>query len=125
MLLAAPCFFEGESYKSEEGRGVTDRGVTALKVLRGFERLGGRFGYFLFFFPLREGYGGGSEAAPGGGGDPFFIENPRRRGVFSRRGRMAGTVSAANWEIWGGGLNIFFFGAETSTKEVFRGFQRF
>ena len=40
--------------------------------------LGGRFGYFLFFFC--SGRGKGESEARRGGGDPFFIENPRRGG---------------------------------------------
>ena len=64
----------------------------------------------------------GESEAPGWGGIVFVIENPRRGGGCSRRGRGrgAGRVSAANWGIFGGGgrerLNIFFE-AETSTKE--------
>ena len=67
-----------------------------------YEKLGGRFGYFLFF--SARGGGRGSPRHQEGGGDPFFIENPKRGGggVF-RRGRGAGRVSAVNWGIWGGG----------------------
>ena len=59
----------------------------------------------------------------GGGGVDFFIENPRRGGVFQGRDRGVGIVSAANCGIWGagGGGLFFFFGAETSTKKVRRG----
>ena len=61
--------------------------------------------------------GKGESEARGGGGGPIFIGNPKR-GVFRReRGRGAGRVSAANWGIGGGGLNIFL-GAEMSTKYV-------
>ena len=59
----------------------------------------------FFFFLLGEGEG--ESEAPGreGGGDRFFIENPRRGGGASRRGRGrgAGRVSAANWGNFGGG----------------------
>ena len=51
---------------------------------------------------LREGEG--QSEAPGGGGDLFFIENPRRGGGFQDgRGRRAGRASAANWGSLGGG----------------------
>ena len=49
-----------------------------------------------------------------------MIENPRGGGgVFQERGGggEAGRVSAGNLGV--GGLNIFFFGAETPTKEDF------
>ena len=59
---------------------------------------------FNFFFSAWGGEGG----LPRGGreGVGFFIENPRRGGGgFCRRGRGrgAGRVSAANWEIFFGG----------------------
>ena len=63
--------------------------------------------FFIFFCS------GESEAAGRGGGwGRFFIENPRRGGGFSRRGRGAGRVSAANWGILRGGCGgakYFFF----------------
>ena len=68
--------------------------------------LGGRFGYFLFFFCSGRGKGGFE--APGGGGIHHLLKIPG--GVGSRRGRGAGRVSAANWGLWGGGgANFFFF----------------
>ena len=70
---------------------------------------------FYFFFCSGRGKGE-SEAA--GRGVRFFIENPRRGGGVSRRGRGAGRVSVANWGFWerGGGAKYFFFRAEMSTK---------
>ena len=63
----------------------------------------------FYFFLLGEGEWGSSRRQDGG--DPFFIENPRRGGGGFRRDRGAGRVSAANWGIGGGGgLNIFFRG---------------
>ena len=50
-----------------------------------------------YFFLLGEGEGGVRGARRGGGGDPFFIENPRR---FRRGG--GGFQSVANWGIFGG-----------------------
>ena len=75
-------------------------------------KLGGRFGYFLFF---RLGGGEGESGATGREGGRFCIENPRRGG-FSQEGvgggEGAGRVSAGNLgELGGGGgLNIFFRG---------------
>ena len=57
-----------------------------------------------------------------GGGVGFFWGKSQGGEGFSGGGRArgAGRVSAPNWGIfffWGGGnLNIFFSGAETSTK---------
>ena len=72
--------------------------------------LGGRFGYFLFFL-LGEEEGG--VRGRWEGGCRFFIENPRRRGGFSRRGRGRGAgsvLACGELGIFGGGLNIFFRG---------------
>ena len=70
--------------------------------------IGGRFGYFLFFFCSGEGEGG-VRGARRGGGIGFLIANPTRGGGRFPGGGGAGRVSAANWGIWGGGgLNIFF-----------------
>ena len=77
--------------------------------------LGGRFGYFLFFCSGR-----GESEAPGGAGR-FFIENPTRGVGFSRRGRGREGVCGelGHFFFWGGGgLNIFFGGPETSTKNI-------
>ena len=62
----------------------------------------------IFTFLLL-GEGEGESEAPGGGGDRFSIENPREGGGFPGLGG-AGRVSAANWGMGGGGLNIFFRG---------------
>ena len=53
----------------------------------------------------------GEFEAPGGGGQ-FFIENPRRGGVFRRGGGEGpGGCLQRIWELGGGGgLNIFFRG---------------
>ena len=63
--------------------------------------------FFIFF--SAQGREKGESEAPGGGGDRFFIENPRRGGGF-QEWEGPGGFSAANWGIWGGGLNIFFRG---------------
>ena len=55
-----------------------------------------------------------SEVPWGGRGDRFFIENPRRGGGVSSTGGAEGPGGCL-WQIWGGGLNIFF-GAEMSAK---------
>ena len=63
--------------------------------------LGGRFGYFLFFFCL--GRGGLESEAAGRGGVDFLLKIPEG-GVSRRgRGRGAGRVSASNWGFLGGG----------------------
>ena len=67
----------------------------------------------MFF--LLGGGGRGSPRRREGRRGSVFIENPRRGVLQDRRGREAGRVSAADWGI-SGGLNIFFFGAEMSTK---------
>ena len=54
----------------------------------------------FYFFCSGEGKGGESEVPGEGGGDDFFIENPRGGGVLpgggGRGGREAGRVSAGN-----------------------------
>ena len=61
----------------------------------------------IFYF-FCSGEGKGEFEAPGGG-EQFFIENPRRGGLrqVGAEGRGAGRVFAGNF---GGGLNIFFRG---------------
>ena len=71
--------------------------------------LGGRVGYFLFFFLLGKGEGGVRGARRGG--IHFLLKIPGGGG-FSRRGRGAGRVSAANLgNLEGGGGQFFFFSA--------------
>ena len=67
----------------------------------------------FYFFLLGEGEGG-VRGARKGGGDPFFIEHPRRGGVPAGAEGPGGCLRRIG-EFGGGGLNIFF-GAETSTK---------
>ena len=75
--------------------------------------------FFIFFA-----WGRGSRGARGGG-LAFFTENPRRGGVSRRgRGRGAGRVSASNWGIWGGGLNIFFRGRNVHQEKAPRNPQK-
>ena len=71
--------------------------------------IGGRFGYFLFFCSGRKG-------GAGRWGGRFLIANPRGGG--SPEGGGAEGPAGCLWRIgeWGGGLNIFFFGAEMSIK---------
>ena len=80
----------------------------------GLSKLGGRFGYFLFFFFCSGGEG--ESEAPVGWVARLFIENPRRGGVSRARER-----GARGWEgvcgEWGGGGVFFLFGAEMSTKK--------
>ena len=71
--------------------------------------LGGRFGYFLFFFSARGG-GRGSPRPPGGGVAEFLLKIPEGGGVSRRRGRGAGRCLQRIGDFWGGGLNIFFRG---------------
>ena len=66
--------------------------------------LGGRSGYFLFFFC--SGMGMGESEALEVGGSTFFFIIPRKGGGSRRgRGRGPGRASAANWGIgeFGGG----------------------
>ena len=66
-------------------------------------------------------------ARGGGSGSPrrqegevrFSTANPRRWVSRRERGRGAGRVSAANC-VKGGGSKLFFFGAEMSSKIIFR-----
>ena len=71
-------------------------------------KLGGRFDIFNFVFSGS--WKGEPEAPGGGGGDRFFIENPRRGVSRRERGRGAGRVSAANWGLGGGGAKSCFSG---------------
>ena len=65
---------------------------------------GWTFRIFFIFFSAR---GRGRESkAPGGGGDDFFIENPRREGLpggWGWRGEGPGRVFAGNFGPGGGG----------------------
>ena len=77
-------------------------------------RLGGRFGYFLFFLLG----GGGVRGARGAGGCRSFIENPRRgEGLPGEGGggRRAGRVSAGN--SGGGGAKYLFRGRNSHQEE--------
>ena len=70
------------------------------------------------FFLLGEGEGGVRGAGRGGG--LIFSENPRREGVYGGGGlagreRPGGCLRQIGG-FWGGGGQIFFFGAEMSTK---------
>ena len=60
----------------------------------------------FYFFLLGEGEG--ESEALGGWGIGFLLKIPGGGGEAGR-GRGAGR-SAANWGIWGGGLNVFFWG---------------
>ena len=74
----------------------------------GPEYLGGRFGYFLFFFCSGEGESGGNRE---GGGVRFLLKIPGGGGVVFQEGRGgegAGRVFAGNWR--GGGAKYFFSG---------------
>ena len=98
-------------------RAICARSITLQHLMFwGFDvgrhNLGGRFGYFLFFFLLGEGEGGVRGAGRGEG--RFLIQNPRRGGV-SRRGRGRGCLRRIG-DLGGEGANFFFFGAEMSTK---------
>ena len=65
--------------------------------------------------------GKGESEAPGGGGDQFFIESPRRRGGSPGRDRPRGregvSGESGNSGRWGGRLNIFF-GAENVHQDL-------
>ena len=76
--------------------------------------LGGRSEYFFSFFC--SGRAKGESEAPGGGWDRLLIENPRRGG--SRRGRGREGVCGELGNFSGGGGQIFFFGAETSSEQI-------
>ena len=64
----------------------------------------------FYFFLFGEGEGG--VRGERGWGVDFFIANPRRRVSRRERGRGAGRVSGriGEFQIGGGGLNIFFSG---------------
>ena len=84
------------------------------RIVSGFNHLGGRFGYFLFF--SARGRGRGSPRHRGGWGDDFLLKIPA--GGVSRAGGGGGEgPGGCLREIWGGGggLNIFF-GAEIPSK---------
>ena len=71
-------------------------------------RLGGRFGYFLFFFVLGEGKGGVRGAGMGGS---VFIENPRRGGSPAQEGpRGREGVRGKLGNLGGVGAKYFFSG---------------
>ena len=74
--------------------------------------------FFAIFYFFLSGEGKGKSEALGGGGGRLFIENPRRGGFCTEGGRGAGRVSAANWRIWGGGLNFFFRGRNVHQGNV-------
>ena len=75
------------------------------------------FRIFVIFFCSGEGKGEPPRRREGGG--RFFYENPRG-GVVSRVGGWGGGRGAGRVcrELGGGGLNIFFFGAERPTKQM-------
>ena len=73
--------------------------------------LGGRFGYFLFFFGW--GQGKGDRHARGGGGDDSLLKIPGGGG-FSRAGEGGGCEGLGEF---GGGAKYFFFGAEIPTED--------
>ena len=74
-------------------------------------KLGGRFGYFLFFLL---GEGGGGVRGSGRGGGRFFW---RGRGSQGREGpRPGGCLQRIGEFFFGGGAKYFFFGPEMSTK---------
>ena len=69
----------------------------------------------IFNFFLLDGGEGGVRGDREGG--LFFIENAKKGGVSKGgEGEGAWRVSAGNFGGGGGGCNIFFFGAEMSTK---------
>ena len=68
------------------------------------------------FSLLGEGEGGVRGASRGG--EPFFIENPRRGGGFPGGAEGPGGCLWRIGEFGGGGAKFFFFGAETSTKSL-------
>ena len=57
----------------------------------------------FYFFCSGRGKGGGVEVPEGGGGSVFLLKSPGGGGLQDGRGRGAGRVFAANWEILGGG----------------------
>ena len=81
--------------------------TSIMAVLYWETKLGGRFGYFLFF--LCSGRGKGESEAKEEKGS-VLIENPRRGGGFpgGARGGQEGVCGELG-TFWGGGrLNIFF-----------------
>ena len=79
--------------------------------------LGGRSGYFYFFFCLGRGMGE-FEAPEGEGGIGFQLKIPRGEGV-SRRGRGQEGVCCELGNFGGGGLNIFFSGPKRPPEKCF------
>ena len=74
---------------------------------------------FRFFF-FRLGRGKGESEAPGGEGDRFSIENPRREGSLGREGPRCreGVCSELGDFGGGGGLNIFWGGRNVHQAEA-------
>ena len=91
-----------------------DFGALGLKLSESKEFLGGRFGYFLFFL-LGEGEGGVRGARRGVGGIGSLLKIPGGGGVFQEQEGPGGCLRRIG-DFWGGGANIFFFGAETFIK---------
>ena len=78
------------------------------------KKLGGRFGYFLFF--AARGGGRGSPRPPGGGGVEFLLKIPDLQEGKGSRG-WEGVCGELG--ILEGGGQIFYFGAEMSTMLLF------
>ena len=89
-------------------------------------KLGGRFGYFLFYF-FCLGRGEGESEAPGGGGGSalfYLLQIPGGGGVSRSGSQGAGRVSATKWGILAGGggrQNIFFRGRNVHQEKYFTG----
>ena len=93
-----------------------ERGTGKLKEVLHLLRLGGRFETILFFL-LREGEGGVRGARRGGRGHFLLKILPGGGGFQEGEGpRGRGECLQRIGKCWGGGLHIFFFGAEMSTK---------
>ena len=75
------------------------------------QKLGGRFGYFLFFL-LFPGRGKGATKSSRGKGGYFYLDT--EEGGVPRRGGGVVHTSAGRCRGEGGGANFFFFGAEMS-----------
>ena len=74
----------------------------------GGPKLGGRFGYFLFF--SARGGGRGSPRPPGGGVVDFFLKIPGGGGSRGGGAEGPGGCLRRIGDLGGGGLNIFFRG---------------